>query len=792
MSDLSLVNNLVEYLKLIMTNCVIKNPKHVNNNENELSIKFSSFYLSALKGTSRFETFKSGYTYKDFHEALKNLYDANEVINLFNNQNKLSDNEKKIIHDYYKNKIINNYIEVNEYYRELNGDCDRKSDNIVILTKEDVGDLISDIDISIPVHKMDTATQDLLYSFNIIDDIKEKYPYNYLNYLGSRKKSIFQLRTLEDFSLISIDAEVPDEIKRRFSETYELNRKYILHTLYKDAFKLDNEYFDEFIILLILVQTSCDILADVADIINKRELFDLKTIKVFFNSIGVEYFSNIPYKYQMDMVRNFHLLLLNKSTTKSIIDILNIFKMKNIEIFNYYLCKRRKLDRDKNFIDTGDVNEDFELKFLKCPVDSNPDDYIHYPENFVDYDDIVDSDEYWKGDLDKEDNDKRHMDLEFNYIPSKYLSIDVMNDINEINMQLIFFYNMLYDSKVLEENLKLSIPFLDNTHKFKLVDVFSYLTSLTYLYNGLVDKTTKLPEQALFVKGFNFETDLDDITNFLNENKMTWKDLGITEFINPDYEFIKPEQFVEVLNNNTLVLSELVNLINNCENKKMYDILNKIYESLFYMELNDKFYMNTIKKYPESNKEFIKERDLILYTSLENLSTIDDKSALQEQISLIIEYVVYSLQNYITTLDFTYILKDIPTVSSEAIQEYLIYVINFFKSFKTQILNINSKFHFNDLYENKINLIDDFKYQVIINFFDSNKLLDKIKLEITRYQKDKVITDEKIYFEYILSIIEKYYENSIKIEEKLHKYVSIKSDDSINIKETVTITEVEK
>lgn len=787
-SDLPLLDNLFEYIKEIMLNCTIKNPKFVNLYENEMSTKLSSNYMSILKGSSRFESFS--YTYKDFYEALNDLYSENEIIDIYNNKNKLPDNIKSKIYNHYKEKFLNNYIEVNEYYRELNGDCNFKRTNIIYLTKEDVGDL--EIDISKPVHEMSVVEQDMLYSFRIIDKYIEKYKdYRYLQHLGSKKKSIFELRNLPDFALISIETEVPEEIIIRFKENYEANRRYILKTVYSDAFKCESEYFEEFMIMLMLTQTAADILCSIPDIINKKEIFDLKTIKLFFNSIGVEYFPKIPYKYQMAMVRNFHRLLINKSTTRSIIDILDIFKMKNIEIFQYYLCKRRKLDVDNNYIDTGDIDTDFKLQFLKIPVDTNPDDYIHNDENFVDYDDIVDGDQYWKGDLEKSYVDDMHMNLEINYVASKYLSVDVMNDINEMNFQLIYFYNMLYDSLVQEDKLVVSVPFLSSTHKFRLIDIFSYLTSLSYIFNGFEDTTTELTQKVMYIKGFNFETDMNTIVNDLNNNKMTWESLGITKFLRSDTDYLTPKALLHIFNNNIIVLDELVHLINNAENKTLFDIYTKIYDSLFTMELNDKFYKNTIGFYPKTHYEFLSKRDAILAESIANLKTIDNEDALQEQISLIIEYVVFALQAYIPDLDFTYIFKGIPTVSSEAIQEYLLYVINFFKSFKTQILNINSKLHLNDKLENKINIVDDVKYSVISKFGDFNEIIDKITRYIILYPKEKVKIDDKVYFEYIYSIIEKYINQDIKIKDILKLTSNRSFSDKINIHDNLKIERVD-
>lgn len=789
-STLPLLDNIVTHLKNIMLNCTIKNPKYSDKYETQMSLKLSSIYLSILKGTSRFETFS--YTYLDFYNACKDLLSENEVIRYYNNKDLIPDNIKNKIYEYYKKDFIENrYIELNEYYRELNGDCKFDRSNEVYLTESDIGDLTG-IDITIPVHEMSTDVQDILHSFKIVDSLYNRYGYKYLKYIGSSKKDIFKLRTSPDYSLLGIEAEAPDEIINRFKIRYDINRRYILSTIYSDAFKVDSEYYEEFIIMMILTQTACDILSEIPDIINKREIFDLKTIKIFFNSIGVEYFPSIPYRYQISMVKNFHRLLINKSTTQSILDILQIFGMKNIDIFKYYLVKRRTLDSENNYIESGNIEDDYVLEFLKCPIDDNPDDYLHDDKNFVDYNDVTDGDNYWSGDLTVEENELRHLSYEYNYIASKYLSVDVMNDVNDMNFHIIYFYNILYDGFIHEDKLLISVPFLSTTHMFKLVDIFSFLTALAYEYNSFEDNLIDLTEKVLYIKGFNFETDLNDILELLNNNKMIWEDLGILEFIKSESEILTHKQLVHMFNNNIITLKGLIKLINSSENKRMFDIFTKIYESLFIMELNDKFYKNTIGYYPRTHSEFLSKRDGILYDFLTSISNIDDEVAKKEQISLIIEYIVFALETTIPDLDFTYIFKDIPTVSLEAIQKYILYVVNFYKSFKTQILNINSKLHLNDSLDNKVNIVEDVKYDILIKFKDFSEIYDKIKingyLNLSEYFK----FDDIIYIKYIYGEIDKYIYDNLKVLDKF-KYISnVLNKDSVNIYDNVLIERIDE
>ena len=88
----------------------------------------------------------------------------------------------------------------------------------------------------------------------------------------------------------------------------------------------------------------------------------------------------------------------------------------------------------------------------------------------------------------------------------------------ELSFQVSYFYNMLFDNMYSEDALTVEIPHIKIGHKFRFMDVVCYLFSLMYLYNGLEDNIMYSPTQILYIKGYNFNTDLNCILFIPNSN----------------------------------------------------------------------------------------------------------------------------------------------------------------------------------------------------------------------------------------------------------------------------------
>jgi hypothetical protein len=153
------------------------------------------------------------------------------------------------------------------------------------------------------------------------------------------------------------------------------------------------------------------------------------------------------------------------------------------------------------------------LKFIKVPIDESLTDYKNDPDYIINYDEIVYQDEgdTWDGGLDHEQLRQDLLDYEFNAVKTKYVSVETVTEMTEMAFQVSYFYNMLFDNLYSEEALTVEIPYIKLGHQFKFMDVVCYLFALMYFYNGLEDNIMYSPTQILYVKGYNFDTDLNTV-----------------------------------------------------------------------------------------------------------------------------------------------------------------------------------------------------------------------------------------------------------------------------------------
>lgn len=168
-----------------------------------------------------------------------------------------------------------------------------------------------------------------------------------------------------------------------------------------------------------------------------------------------------------------------------------------------------------------------ELKFIKVPVNGELSEYKNDPDYIVPYDEMVTQDEgdTWNGGEDHNLLYNKLLDHEFNAVKTKYISVETVTEMTDLSFQVSYFYNMLFDNMYSEDMLTVQIPHLKIDHNFRFMDIVCYLFALMYLYNGLNDNIMYSPTQILYIKGYNFNEDLNEVLKdakaFTQKNPVT-------------------------------------------------------------------------------------------------------------------------------------------------------------------------------------------------------------------------------------------------------------------------------
>lgn len=742
---------------MIYEGIVFKNEEEANEYETLETIRLSDRYADIIEGKSTFNFF-------DYDLDLLNqvpYLTQKEKIQMARNNNLIPESAKPLLHQLAKEKFLANYEEPNNYYRRLNGLPDIGTSGIH-LTQDQIFLIQADnFDYYKYVHEMTGEEINLLESYGILDELKETYPdQKYLWYLGDKKINPYVARKLPNFSVLYLPSSESTEVHNKFLECLEKNRVFFLKTIYSEAYKFNSQYYDNFITIMILLQSFSDMICLAPEYIIRRELFDLRTIQYVFESQGCEFYPEIPIKYQKRLVRNLNRLIKYKSCDKNLIDIVSLFGFEDIKLFKYYILRTPIMNEDgtyrhdtiedpKTGKDIPDYDNNYELKFLRVPIDEIADEHIRNHMNYKDYDTITSQDQYWDGYHEHNVLKSAILKKEFNICITKYISIDSVYSLTELSFQLVYFINMImYNGSIDNSKVELSIPEISSTAKFPFIDTLICLYSLMYLYNEFEDDIVYDPIKAMHVQGFNFEVDMNALSNYVHEQGFTLEELGVSDFTIPKSGILTWNQLIEVYLKNKNIHRHLINQINKADNKKMYDIYYNIYQSLMITSLNFDYFKNLDGKVPTRYCDYLELKGSTLYTIIRDCRDTPKIDERRIKITKYINNIVENIFIYLDKEEFRYIFQNIPTVSLDFIRTYMFKVLNFFKSYKVDILSTNTIFKFDDKLGNKIKMIDDIFFKYLFNKTDSFNINDFVDtLNIYLSPSEKITQEDKIYMD---------------------------------------------
>lgn len=791
-TDNPFIDELLYFTKTIAGNVVIKDSDEADLNETLDSLEYSDLYIACREGRARFDDFNYSYEFLIKYGVLP----AAIVEQCAKDNTRIPDKYRETLLQYMVQEYIQDYVELNNYYRTLAGlpDKEDEEDEYVYVNKDYLIDIPTLSNANLPVHEMSNEDLTILYSHGIIDDLINDYPdKKYLKFMGDNKIDIYKARKALNFQILYIPTVSNNELMDRWNTKYEQNRMYTLKTYYSEAYKLYSDYYNNFIMVFILLQTMIDIISEVQEFIARKDIFDDRSIRYLFESYGIPYYPEIPRVYQIAMVKNINTLLKWKASTKNMIDICSLFGFDEVEIFRYYLLRDRRLvpdyDNDKTndeyqfnyktIIDENgeekivpDNDKNYELKFIKTPIDEKADDYLKDKTAYEDYDIITEQDEFWDGQSDHEDIKSAILDQEFSWVRTKYISIDTLYDLSEMCFDLPYFLNIFVDDWLKEDYLYVKIPTIKNNHSFRVNDLFVYLMSITHIYHGFEDNIMQEPSKILSILGFNFHVDVHELAFDIWENtRMDINEMGADYFYIPEKQITNFDYLLKLFTKNKEIWNTVREGMFHADNKRVYNAYKKVYDSYYISDYTTTFFKLQDGTIAKTYTDFLKERDHVLYQSILDLKSYTDQASVQKAISDIIIEIVYVLNEYLDSDEFKYVFSKFPAVSGDYIRSYMLKVVNFFKSYKVHLLDISTVYKAFDKRENSIKIYDDWITNVSKEPEDYSQIIEEITSDINLTKSDKVKILEKMYFD-IECWEFKNFDDYIIIKEKIQSIVS--------------------
>ena len=399
----ALMDEIIDNTKTLIKGLVLKNEKLADSFETELSIEQADYFIACKNGTMDLSFFP-------LSKEILMAYGCTELqAQEWTDYTKIPEELRDEVLAFCSNYFIDHYVETNDYYRKLAGlpeySSTHPNDYSVTLSRYDYYDsdgvqhsrfdnlfakdyTNTTFDHNMPLHEMSGYEVALLDGLGVIEAIKkieinEKVDtsertiidpdgkirvvpdtavhYKYLNYLGAKSIDIYKARIAENWDILYMPA-VEYLVEDRFKELYTINRDIYVRRTYQLAYDESSDYFAEIITLLIICQTFSDMITDTPEWYIRRDVFDLRTVQYFLTSQGVQFFEDIPMKYQIRIVKGLNKLIRYKSTDKNIFDILEIFDISGITVYKYFLMKNYLYSDVREFVVVGEEDPEWMME----------------------------------------------------------------------------------------------------------------------------------------------------------------------------------------------------------------------------------------------------------------------------------------------------------------------------------------------------------------------------------------------------------------------------------------------
>lgn len=829
----SQIDYILRDIKAITENVIIKFSVEANSLETVDSKREGDVFITAKMER---DTFTSYRRYDRDILIKAGITDVELLEECYYDKYKIPSNKRDTILKYMRERVINEYEELNDYYRKYIGrpPLDTDEEDYIYLTKEQME--FYKIDEVRPIH--DYPLEILIkLERQVIPDFIKLYPdREYLKHMGSKAVDLVRAREAKNFEIIFSDIMLDDVFLRNFFETYAFCREYFMSVIYNRSLSSRYNLYENFIGMHIMIMAIQRVIVNTIKLSIDRDFYDLNSIKKLFSCYGVPFFEDLPLDYQRAIVKNLNVLIRTKSTDKVLYDISNILMYERIKIFKYFLVRERILDEngdpvkfEKEVIDnTGnivkvpDYEKMYDVYFQSTDImEPNIILAMENAPNRNEYLEVTEDDMLWW------DNEELQAELygrDFNFIETKYLGINLMYNLTDLLYETVYFLNLLVDNKDTTTPMETRIFNSDamktgTDYLYLKLDRFSpipisifdsvvILCALVSKKNGMKGNIIcSSPTQVLSVLGFNFEANFDLIRENIKKYPRIFKDQSIVKYL--DLLDVKKVEDIETIYKNFKNFADFcADVISTTENIYEYKAYKQLYKAITVRE-------ETGEAFTMSNGKIAKTFLEYLYNKLPHIAEmIDDMH--KDKLGVYIEHVIGRLNELIPDIEY---LSSINGTNNNIVTA-LVSLINFFKSYTTDLRNLNVVYMLDDKVANKIRMVDDprlfnklypvekalkyndliithsnFKHDdnLAVNFVNRvfNKLTNKDKFTYSEFmhvskELDLIDNSKLAYSDLLNNIISNYdYDEIISFDDKYTVNNSLSPNDKYNTNDKI-------
>ena len=519
------MNEFVVQLKILLRSMIVKRDKLAEAFETSLEFrKAADKYVNTIDNGDMWES----YIKFDRDVLIAAGLDPTAISQYMTDKENIPREMRAKVVALEKQYIIDNYVEMNDYYLMLHGEppIEDTAEDYIYVPDNDYG-----IPTNIPVHKLSIDYVNTLESTGILDTLKTKYPNKtYLNYLGRRAIDYYTARTTNNFGILYIETkEVDTVIRENFITAYDKARAYYMIGYYNREYSAMFLWYDEFMGLLILMMAIQRLVANIFKQGLTRDFYDVNLIKYLFKSYSIPYIEELDIKYQRELAKNLNYLLQYKATDRVLYDVSYLLGFYDVNIYKYYLVKTHNMNEDglpifayKTIRENGETKQVYDYpkmySFHFQQVNLKEEDLTSAlvdDRNKVRYSEIVSDDPYWVEDQDLMD---KLYETDFNHVVSKYMSLDVTVKKVEMMYEVAHTIRAVIDNQKDFRKIQIDIPSISDV-TMTLFDAIILLCALGSYKLNLNGSIPLKGYQIANVYGFNYTQDIDALKAAIYDTK---------------------------------------------------------------------------------------------------------------------------------------------------------------------------------------------------------------------------------------------------------------------------------
>lgn len=659
--------------------------------------------------------------------------------------------------EYERKKVIDNYVEQNEYYRMINGQPPLDATEVVYLDTDFLAGygFKDDPDDRTPLHELPSDILIALEADGIIAELQEQFPdKKYISYTASRKIDIVEARRAHNFDLLYFPRQDGNNrFYRDFLFYYEEAREYFTSAIYNHSFAARYEYYDGFIGLMILTMTIQRMISNLFKVVVERDFYDLATLRLFLEAFGVPFIELFTVQQQRMLVKNLNILLMKKQSTQVMYDILDLLGYDSFELYKYVLVKQHKMvqknvesdyqpafvykftvDDNGNQILKLDASQSFDYYFVRVDMkdaDIKLEDIT--ADNAYHYDEITGHDPTWIND------DELALKLEetdFNFIETKYADVSVHVRMQNKLFELTYLARLLLDKYEDTSAIRISLARVSDS-AFSLLECQVFLTCLMCKINGMVPNILRRPSQILAVLGFNFHEDVEEIKrDILAENEEYRYKNGVDLYDLDVLEYIKNVTFKTAKDVNDFYVNIrdfedfLSYAMMTTKSVDAYHAYRQLYNTLMITYIDDDTYKDSEGNPVFRYDDYLRELSPELYNFYKKLTSEE-----------CLDYINYIGTKFSTLFEDTEYMGML-TIGDSALIEGIIKMVRTFKSLTLDIKDMDVVYVFDSRTRNTMRLFS--KIQSMTSVINANDNMIKYGDYISELQEILETDDEMI------------------------------------------------